>query len=203
MNANDELMMIVGTGYPAVDGIEGIETSVDTVIDTMIEEDKLEDPVDQGSKPFEPVIEPEVTEVIEDTSILPSNLGKSTEDEDFGIKKLVSKFGTTVDIIIQNQSKDRDQLEDAIGYFENEVKEARKSNQRVSPAMIEAWTKLLQTKTEVNTNASRVLDSVARLISAGKGNDLVINLNQAKSANELDLNAILAQPDYDDEGING
>lgn len=198
MNDNDELMAIVGTGYPAVDGAG---SSVD-VID-VIEEDKLEDPVDQGSKSFEPVVEPEVTEVIEDTSILPSNLGKSTEDEDFGIKKLVSKFGSTVDIIIQNQSKDRDQLEDAIGYFENEVKEARKSNQRVSPAMIEAWTKLLQTKTEVNTNASRVLDSVARLISAGKGNDLVINLNQAKSANELDLNAILAQPAYDDEGING
>jgi hypothetical protein len=94
-------------------------------------------------------------------------------------------------------------LENAIGYFENEVKEATKQNKRISPAMVEAWTKLLQTKTEVNTNASRVLDSVARLISAGKGNDLIINLNQAKSANGIDLNAILAQPAYDDEGVNG
>ena len=190
MNDNDELMAIVGTGSPVVE-------------DDVLLEDQPE-PGDQP-EPFipEPVIEPEVTEVIEDTSILPSNLEQPTEDEDFGIKKLVSKFGNTVDIIIQNQSKDRDQLENAIGYFENEVKEATKQNKRISPAMVEAWTKLLQTKTEVNTNASRVLDSVARLISAGKGNDLIINLNQAKSANDIDLNAILAQPAYDDEGVNG
>jgi len=143
-------------------------------------------------------VEPEITEVFEKKELPSSDLIEKTEDEDLGIKQLVSKFSSTVETIIQNHKKDRSQLNDAITYFEEEVKEARKSNKRLSSSMIDGWAKLLQTKTEINANASRVLDSVTRLISAGKGNDLIINLNQ-KAATDIDLDTLLNQPKYEDE----
>ena len=118
--------------------------------------------------------------------------------DDIGIKQLLSKFGASVDTIISNQRADRDQVEKAITLVEKKVKDAVDSGSKLSPAFLDAYARLLQTKAEINTNASKVLDSVAKLLAAGKGNDLIVNINN-KETGGLDLESFLQQPKYEDE----
>jgi hypothetical protein len=134
------------------------------------------------------------------TTITPPKAELMTEEEnaDLGIKQLLSKFGNTVEQIIENQDADRKQIDDAIQFLEGVIKDANNNNKKLSPVYIDAWTRLMQSKADVNANASKVLDSVAKLISAGKGNELIIK-NDNITSGSLDLEALLEQEKYEDE----
>lgn len=183
------------------------------------EPDDLPDEPDESDEPDEPeqmldelVDEPsvdlsEAAEVVEPTLSVPVErvLPAPNQDgtiqpaqDDVGIKKLVKKFGDSVDVIISNHKLDRDQVEDAIKLIEKKIKDAVDNGARIQTGYLDIYARLLQTKADINSTAPKVLDSVAKLIAAGKGNDLIINLGVAASG-KLDLEALLEQPEYEDE----
>jgi hypothetical protein len=59
---------------------------------------------------------------------------------------------------------------------------------------------MLQTKAEINANSSRSLDSTAKLLSALKSNDMIMNIGGIVGKSTLDLEALLSQSADDDNG---
>lgn len=170
----------------------------------VIEEDLIPPPIPP---------EQEETKVIEKPEIAEPELVKATEiaepppasdlvplepdqQDDIGIKALLGKFGASVELIIANHAADREQIDEAIKFFEQEVR-ANPRRPAIS-AYVEGWSKLLATKAEVNTNATGVLDSIAKLLAAGKANDLIVNVNNVQKG-DLDLEELLSQPKREDE----
>ena len=85
-------------------------------------------------------------------------------------------------------------------YFEQQVKEARAAGQKLPQAFIDGWVKLLAVKSEINTNATGVLDSVAKLIASAKNNNIIINMGGDKNQNTtINLEALLSQERKEDE----
>lgn len=149
-----------------------------------------------------PVEEPElVPAVIEQKEPPPSELIQEEEEgkEQAGVRQLVMKFAGVVDEVLENNTENRKQLQEAIEYLDTQIKEARESGAKLSPVFVEQWAKLMIAKAEINTNTSKVLDSVAKLVAAGKGNELVIVNNNMEKTGSLDLESLLSQPAYEDE----
>ena len=145
----------------------------------------------------EPVPEPIIT-LVTMTKEEPVPLNKTgPEEKIFASKEFLEKFVSVANSIVENHTIDRDQIEEAIIYFAEEVKQARELGLKLPPAMIDGWVKLLATKSDVNANATGVLDSMAKLLAAAKNNNLIININDKDS--EFDLEAILSQPAKEDE----
>lgn len=137
-----------------------------------------------------PVEEPTLLTKVDDKPA--AALVEEQSEEDQGFKRLVSRFNASVEIIIDNHAKDRDQIERGISLLDAMIRDAVTNNKKISPAYVEAWAKLISAKTEVNANATGVLDSIAKLLSAGKKNDLI--LNQTQVSGTLDLSKLLEQP---------
>lgn len=152
-------------------------------------------------KELVPVVEPIITPVLatktkEKTDLF--NTPKEPEDEkSFASKEFLEKFVNVANEIVTNHTKDRDQIEEAISYFAAEVKQARQLGLKLPPALIDGWVKLLATKSDVNANATGVLDSMAKLLAAAKNNNLIVNINKAGPG--FDIEAILSQPAKEDE----
>lgn len=170
----------------------GIKISEDEEIDEEVKDEEIIQKITE--------VEPPVLIPAQELMKPSSNLFKVEKEQelDLGIKQLLAKFGQSVETIINNQKSDREQVEQAIILVEKKVKDAVDSGSKLSPAFLDAYARLLQTKADINTNASKVLDSVAKLLAAGKGNDLIVNINNGKTG-ELDLEEFLQQPAYEDE----
>ena len=67
-------------------------------------------------------------------------------------------------------------------------------------AFVEGYVKLLQVKSDINANATGVLDSVARLLAAVKNNNVVFNVGEGTSVSgNIDIEKLLSQTKYEDE----
>lgn len=117
------------------------------------------------------------------------------------VSQLLTKFATVIDTIIANYGTDRGQIELAIQLIEPMIREAATANRKVPPAFVDSWTRLLQTKAEINTNATSALDSVAKLLAAAKNNQLVVQTNVGNKAGGIDLVTLLQLPRTEDEDL--
>lgn len=75
--------------------------------------------------------------------------------------KIVPILGETID----NFRADRDQQQSVIAHLQDLVF----NNPKIKPAVIESLVNAMKVKSESNANFSRMLDSIAKIISAGKG----------------------------------
>jgi hypothetical protein len=214
---NTDLVALLGNATPAQseqpEDPQEAQSEADLRAESLIDQDDEEDEqaLGNGNGVDEPppkvisseIIEPELIAASDIQTIPPSSdlMAQPNQEDVAGVKVLLGVFGTTVQDIVQNYKKDREQIDKAIEYFEAEVRSAQKSGAKLSPAFTEAWAKLLQAKAEINMSATSSLDSIAKLISAGKGNDLVINLNGNIPKGNLNLEALLSQPAYEDERV--
>lgn len=133
--------------------------------------------------------------------MLATNLTTPSEgpQDELNIKAILLKFSSSLDSILENIPKDRNQIEGTIQLVETQIKAAMATpDKRIPSVLVEALVRLLQTKAEVNTNATMVLDSITKLLSAGKKNELMVSIG-AKTG-ELDLVKLLTQPKREDEG---
>lgn len=122
---------------------------------------------------------------------------KEPENPDsLGVRRLIEQFGVTVGKILADVDKDREQTEAALTFFETTVR-GTTDRKGISP-YVDGWARLLQTKSELGVTRASVLDSIAKLIAAGKSNDLIINLGEIKKGS-LDLETLLSQPLKADE----
>jgi hypothetical protein len=155
-----------------------------------------ENPVPQQIVVVEPVVTPNKKKAKPKSDLLE----EKPEEDKLGLKKLIMDFGKTADVIVHNYDVDRGQVNNALIYFEQQVKEARAAGQKLPQAFIDGWVKLLAVKSEINTNATGVLDSVAKLIASAKNNNIIINMGGDKNQNTtINLEELLSQDRKEDE----
>lgn len=108
--------------------------------------------------------------------------------------KLVKQYLTVYEKFLNNYDADRGQIEKTIKHLEDIVFNVGGA-QRVHIEMLVA---ALRTKAETNGNIVKALDSVAKILAAAKGTQVLINNNNSSSAQQ-DLAKILEKPLYPDE----
>lgn len=137
----------------------------------------------------------EEKQVIKPTAKLPSDVEIKSdalvqEDE---VQKIFKKFLDVSNTILLNYSADRNQIEKTIQYLDTMTQMGPKSGR----VYIEMLVAALRTKAETNTNAVKLLDAMAKLLSAGKGTQIFVQQNQASAPS--DLAKLLETPEYPDE----
>jgi hypothetical protein len=132
---------------------------------------------------------------------LPAELTTEEKTEDvLGIKALLMGFGKIAQDIINKHATDREQVDQALKYFEQQVKAMQTAGIKLPSSLVEGWVSLLKIKADINSNAPAVLDSYAKLLAAAKNNNIVINMTgMQQGSGEIDLDKVLSQPAYDDE----
>lgn len=108
--------------------------------------------------------------------------------------KLLKQYLAVYEKFLTNYDADRDQIEKTIKHLEDIVLNVGGA-QRVHVEMLVA---ALRVKTETNGNVVKALDSIAKILAAAKGTQVLINNNNSGNA-QLDLAKILSQPLYPDE----
>jgi hypothetical protein len=108
------------------------------------------------------------------------------------VREILTNFRDIRNAIFENYKNDRSQVEEAIQLFLTTVK----GPGPVTQAVIEGYVKALGIKADINANAIGLLDSQARLLSAGKGGALFI---QQLGLDPKELTKILLTPRYPDE----
>lgn len=149
----------------------------------------------QKKKPSKKKKEP----IIDDSDIQDIEIEKYIEEVDDDkdsipefVYGLLDKFGKTSDDIVSRFKEDRDELQKVIDLFMRKV-----INDPDPPRVIvESLTLCLRTKADTNANTTRVLDSICRLISAGKSFGPQGGGGQLT---EKQLRAILEDSDYDED----
>lgn len=107
--------------------------------------------------------------------------------------KLLKQYLAVYEKFLTNYDADRDQIEKTIHHLEDIVLNVGGA-QRVHVEMLVA---ALRVKTETNGNVVKALDSIAKILAAAKGTQVLINNNNGST--QVDLAKILAQPLYPDE----
>lgn len=123
---------------------------------------------------------------------LPTNLLPQDQKAENVLKNFIEKFNNVANKVLDNYDSDRNQLEDTIKFLDDVVRSG--SSNRVYVEMLVAT---LRTKTDANTNAVKLLDSIAKMVSASKNTSLT-NEESAESVQD-DLKDILNKPQYPDE----
>jgi hypothetical protein len=174
----------------------------------QIREVKLEDVEEDFPNEFPEASKPPVPDpVLEPPKappapvIIPSQLMEQPKNpvDLVGINQILDMFRTSLNEIITNQRADRNQLDENITFIGDYIRLAIQSGQRISPIFVDAYTRLLATKTDVNSNASRALDSVSRFLAAIKKNELIVKPGEEGTSE--DIIAMLSQPAEEDEGL--
>jgi hypothetical protein len=168
---------------------------------------------DDSEPPAEPPAEPPPQELVqvEEPKVITQNIvvgptkaelitpEKESQDK-LGLRKLVLDFSKTADTVSKNYESDRNRVEVAVAYFEHIVRDAQDNGKKLSPSFVEGYVKLLSIKAEINTSATSLLDSIAKLISAAKNNNIIINLGGSEDNNlSLNLEELLSQAPKSDE----
>jgi len=117
------------------------------------------------------------------------------------VKNLLSLFSGSVEQIVHNQAEDRREVSSMATLLGDYVRQRLQGGEvRGMGPFLDALARLLQTKADINSNSSRALDSIAKLLSASKSNDVILSLNSSgPSLDGLDLEALLRQPPAEDE----
>jgi len=171
----------------------------------QVREVKLEDVEEDFPNEFpetpvpDPILEP--PKAPSAPVIIPSQLMEQPKNpvDLVGINQILDMFRTSLNEIITNQRADRNQLDENITFIGDYIRLAIQSGQRISPIFVDAYTRLLATKTDVNSNASRALDSVSRFLAAIKKNELIVKPGEEGTSE--DIIAMLSQPAEEDEGL--
>jgi hypothetical protein len=164
------------TPVPAVDPeLVGLLDELEKEPEPKAELVKVPEPTPAASVPVAQVqVEPEVV-----------------QEEANDVREILTNFRDIRNEIFRNYKKDRDQVEEAIQLFLKSVKSGT-----VTQAVVEGYVKAIGIKAEINANAIGLLDSQARLLSAGKGGALFV---QQLGLDPKELTKILTAPLYPDE----
>lgn len=112
--------------------------------------------------------------------------------------KLVNQYLAVYEKFLNNYDADRAQIEKTIKHLEDIVFNVGGA-QRVHVEMLVA---ALRTKAETGGNIVKAMDSLAKILAAAKGTQVLIN-NNNNNNNQRDLANILNAKPYPDEKIDG
>lgn len=144
-------------------------------------------------QPVESIVENKDLKELLDTpadTIVPAPKSDISSDE---AQRVFKQFMDISNDILNNYKADRAQIEQTIQYLEGMSQLGPKGG-RVYVEMLVA---ALRTKAETNTNAIKLLDAMAKMVSAGKGTPIFVQQNQGVAPAELA--ELLKLPKYLDE----
>lgn len=118
---------------------------------------------------------------------------EETEGEN-RVDKFLGKFGDTVDELLVNFNEDRLQIQDAVVLFKQQIDDSIRNDKRIPQVIFQAYVEALKTKSNNNANAVRVLDSIARLMQAGRGGEM-FSTGGGSSLSAADLQKLLEDED--------
>ena len=123
---------------------------------------------------------------------LPFATLEETKNDDLSVvfadqlRKIASQYGSVFEDIISNYKKDREQAQEVIDQFMGVISMGGK----VPRVYLEKIADAVRAKNEIAQTAIKALDSLPKLISATKGNDMFTN-NVGVSFDAKNLKAIL------------
>jgi hypothetical protein len=135
------------------------------------EDEESEAEVPSGKEPQQISIDPSDVDSIEEEEAVEDDIVIEI------INQIVKQFGDRALEIWEAIRQDREQIDDFLSVFQDRISTEESTKQYY----VEAVTNLLSTKAHTSTSASRILDSIARMVSATK------NLGDGKSGVAPDL----------------
>jgi len=108
-------------------------------------------------------------------------------------QRVFQKFMDIANDILNNYKADRAQIEQTIQYLEQMSQLGPKGGR----VYIEMLVAALRVKTDASMNAVKVMDAMAKMVSAGKGTPIFVQQNQGVAPAELA--ELLKLPKYTDE----
>lgn len=112
--------------------------------------------------------------------------------------QLAKQFGKTVNTILENCDADRNQLQNVAADMKAKLDQIMESENKVPTAIVEAWVAAVSKKADVNIGATKLLDSIAKLLAAGKNNELLRDSGD-EDFGSMNFDDLLDQDKYDDE----
>lgn len=85
------------------------------------------------------------------------------------LESLFDQFASTAHSMLHNAAEDRNQLNEAIELLGNKIR----THDRVQGAVIEQWVNAMRAKADLNVSTTKLLDSIAKLLSAAKSNPII------------------------------
>jgi hypothetical protein len=162
--------------------------NVDPLPTNSIDITKIEPPLVE--EPVLPVFPSNPTDLTNPATTVVAN----PEPVQFDPAQLLRQYLTVYEKFLVNYDSDRAQIEKTIKHLEDVV-----FNMPGAPRVnLEMLVAALRTKAETNGNIVKALDSVAKILAAAKGTQVLINNNNSGSA-QMDLAKILSTPAYPDE----
>ena len=147
-----------------------------------------------GAKPIDVIPEPELERPKDPGApALPIDSPESkVEESEKYAKDFLNKFKVTSDLILERLSADREEQQQILNHLKNVVF----NDPDCKGVYVEALANIIRAKSDSNTNTTKLLDSIARMLAAGK--DHMIGGNAGPISTE-DLRKLLAQPRFKDE----
>lgn len=116
-------------------------------------------------------------------------------DEDDGtnsaLQSLISKFNVVAQESLDNFAEDRREIEQALQVIWDDLGEAISEGKKRPQAIYQAYVELIKTKTNNNANVTKLLDSIARLLQAGRQNEIFSGINSSDGMSDKELTDLL------------
>lgn len=128
-------------------------------------------------------------DILEDEEKLPS-----ADDFQQQFYSLLAKYHPITDDIIKTYKKDRQQAQMILDHFVD----ALAAGGRIPRVYIEKIADILKAKNDISQVPIRMLDSIAKLMSAAKGSDVLQQVNMSFDSSQLAK--LLETGRYEDEG---
>jgi hypothetical protein len=189
-------------GEKRKDGDDKSAEIIDPELTNLLAEAEGKDPLpggDLAAQSIESAEKPEEgkAEVVKTSPLDDANLDYAEEEEEDNqiekdIKEILSKFDSVSESILHNFACDRVEIEDAI----NEIRQIFLGHKKPPQYIVEGLVSALRLKVENNSNAIKMLDAYAKIISATKGTNVFSQTNT-----NINLETLLSQniEDEDDE----
>jgi hypothetical protein len=165
--------------------------------------DEVGDPLPASDAPIDitKIEPPIIEEPITPTAVVPAPpapppVAQSAPSDPAQIDatQLLKQYLSVYEKFLNNYDSDRAQIEKTIKHLEDIV-----FNFPGAPRVnLEMLVAAQRTKAETNGNIVKALDSIAKILAAAKGTQVLINNNNS-SGTQMDLAKILSQPLYPDE----
>ena len=152
-----------------------------------------EKPIEDAERPVTPIVENQDLKTLLDTPaeavVQPPTPALPTDEA----QRVFQKFMDIANDILNNYKADRAQIEQTIQYLEQMSQLGPKGGR----VYIEMLVAALRVKTDASMNAVKVMDAMAKMVSAGKGTPIFVQQNQGVAPAELA--ELLKLPKYTDE----
>jgi len=121
-----------------------------------------------------------------ETVIVSNNVDIEDRSPDINVSKYLDKMEGVADEVLQACRSDRQEAQEVINMLRNQCDQAHDKNIPPARMYVDGLVKSVEVKANINTNAVKVMEGVAKMIAATKAGLNINNNNVSVSAAELD-----------------